>query len=57
MRVVIKKEWSMKFGQNLFYVAPAADERITLAKVSSRAEAIQFAIDNGHILVKEESGT
>jgi hypothetical protein len=40
--VHISKEWSMKFGQHLYYVTPWPENGSCLLKVSSFAEARQF---------------
>jgi hypothetical protein len=40
--VHISKEWSMKFGQNLYYVTPWPADGRTLTKVPTFAEAKQF---------------
>jgi hypothetical protein len=43
--VHIAKEWSMKFGQNLYYVTPWPEDGRTLLKASSFAEARRFVME------------
>ena len=43
--VQITKEWSMKFGQNLYYVTAYPSDGKTLLKAPSFKEARQFVLD------------